>query len=180
MIDQKIRSDILNSILCKKMSKRIRMILMVAGVLALAIGTAGMAYADSPAFPLPPQLDAQPVPQFIGSPVVPKPITAPTIPQNPFMAPNGKSNIHNDAYMSDTYTTGGPLGEGPDDEGPQVLSSYLASDCISMAFDRGPDRRHLREAQYGAALSYRSRYAGVPDILGSAGETDDRFQGYCR
>jgi predicted secreted protein len=38
--------------------------------------------------------------------------------------------------MSETYTTGGPLGEGPDNEGPQVLSSYLASDCISMAFDR--------------------------------------------
>ncbi len=135
MIDQNIRSDILNSILSKTVSKHTRTILMVAGILALVMGTAGVAYADSPAFPIPPQLDAQPVPQFIGNQAVPKPITAPTIPQNPFMAPNGKSNIHDDTYMSDTYTTGGPLGKGPSGQGPQVLSSYLAGDCVSMSFD---------------------------------------------
>lgn len=131
MIEQNIRSDELNRKLDKTMSKCTRTILIVAGVLALVIGTAGVVYADSPAFPIPPQLDAQPVQQFIGSQAVPKPITAPTIPQNPFMAPNGKSNVHDDTYMSDTYTTSGPLGQGP-----QVLSSYLAGDCISVAFDR--------------------------------------------
>jgi len=130
------KQNILSDILSNTMSEHTRMILTVAGVLALIIGTIGVAYADSPAFPIPPQLDAQPVPLFIGSPAVPNPIAAPTIPQNPFMAPNGKSNVHDDTYMSDTYTIGGPLGKGPDDKGPQVLSSYLASDCLSMAVDR--------------------------------------------
>ncbi len=81
MRKQNIRSDKLNRILGKTMSKHTGTILMVAGVLALVIGTAGVVYADSPAFPIPPQLDAQPVPLFIGSQAVPKPITAPTIPQ---------------------------------------------------------------------------------------------------
>ncbi len=136
MREQNIRSDELNRKLDKTMSKCTGTILMLAGVLALVIGTAGVAYADSPAFPIPPQLDAQPVPLFIGGMAVPKPIAAPAIPQNPFMAPNGKSNVHDDTYMSDTYTTGGPLGQGPTGQGPQVLSSYLGSLCITGAFDR--------------------------------------------
>ncbi len=34
-------------------------------------------------------------------------------PRNPFLAPNGRSNIHDDAYMTDTYAVSGPLGDGP-------------------------------------------------------------------
>jgi hypothetical protein len=41
------------------------------------------------------------------------PIPHITIPQHPFMASNGKSNYHNDAYMSDTYEVSGPLGLNP-------------------------------------------------------------------
>jgi hypothetical protein len=41
------------------------------------------------------------------------PISHITIPQHPFMAANGKSNYHNDAYMSDTYEVSGPLGLNP-------------------------------------------------------------------
>ncbi|RME21037.1 MAG: hypothetical protein D6806_15395, partial [Deltaproteobacteria bacterium] len=33
------------------------------------------------------------------------------IPQHPHMAPNGRSNMHDDAYMTDTYEREGP---GPD------------------------------------------------------------------
>ena len=67
----------------------------------------------------------------------PMPVLAPPIPQHPFLAPNGKSNIHDDAYMSDTYETGGPLGRAP-----QVFSAFLGTMDepqalpISMAFDR--------------------------------------------
>jgi hypothetical protein len=35
------------------------------------------------------------------------------IPQHPFMASNAGSNMHNDAYMSDTYKASGPLGLSP-------------------------------------------------------------------
>lgn len=30
------------------------------------------------------------------------------VPQHPFLAPNGRSNMHNDAYMSDSYEIAGP------------------------------------------------------------------------
>lgn len=39
-----------------------------------------------------------------------KPIKAEPVPQNPAMAPNGRNNMHNDAYMTDTYTWAGPNG----------------------------------------------------------------------
>lgn len=41
------------------------------------------------------------------------PLSHIAIPQHPFMAPNGKSNFHNDSYMSDTYEVSGPLGLNP-------------------------------------------------------------------
>lgn len=40
-----------------------------------------------------------------------KMVSATLIPQHPYMAPNGYSNTHCDAYMSDTYTYSGPLGK---------------------------------------------------------------------
>lgn len=83
-----------------------------------------------PAIPIPMQPNAQSVPEFIGGPANPKFIAAQPIPQNPFMAPNGDSNIHMDAYMSDTYSTGGPLGLSP-----LVKSSFLTGECGTVTFD---------------------------------------------
>ncbi len=40
----------------------------------------------------------------------PSPIPHAEIPQHPFMAVNGTSNMHCDAYMSDTYEASGPVG----------------------------------------------------------------------
>ncbi len=45
------------------------------------------------------------------------------------MAPNGRSNIHDDAYMTDTYTVPGPLGDGPEP------SSLFVRECGSITFD---------------------------------------------
>jgi len=52
-------------------------------------------------------------------------------PQNPFMAKNQKSNIHNDTWMTGTYTWPGPLGRN------LVSSSGSASNgiCSTIAFD---------------------------------------------
>jgi hypothetical protein len=52
-------------------------------------------------------------------------------PQNPFMAANGRSEIHNDAWQTDAYRHGGPLGRSP-----RTLSSALSGDCGSITFDR--------------------------------------------
>ena len=47
------------------------------------------------------------------------------------MARNGRSNIHDDAYMTDTYRTPAPLGTNP-----ERLTSALGGVCASVTFDR--------------------------------------------
>ena len=73
---------------------------------------------------------AAPEPQFQGSAHVPKPISAPDPPRHPFMAPNGRSNLHDDAYQTDTYQGYGPLGR-------KIArnSSSFTSVCGSVTFD---------------------------------------------
>jgi hypothetical protein len=95
----------------------------------LILGTS-LTSAQEPGSPIPSDEDAE-VEAYIGAPAVPQPIDAPTIPTHPFMAANGQSNTHNDAYMSDTYVIPGPLGQSP-----EVLSSYLDGVCVTMAFDQ--------------------------------------------
>jgi hypothetical protein len=86
--------------------------------------------AQTPVIPIPQQPFALPVPPFIGQPATPIPIAALPIPEHPFMAPNGRSNIHMDAYMSDTYETAGPLGHAP-----AVRSTLLLAECGTVTFD---------------------------------------------
>ena len=45
------------------------------------------------------------------------------------MAPNGRSNLHNDAYQTDSYRVSGPLGDGT------KTSTFFARECGSIAFD---------------------------------------------
>ena len=53
------------------------------------------------------------------------------IPQDSFMAPNGKSNMHDDAYMTDTYEVAGPVGVDV-----EVVSTYRGfAECATVAFD---------------------------------------------
>jgi hypothetical protein len=96
----------------------------------LGLSHLGMAQ-EIPAIPIPQQPFAQPVPPFIGQPAIPKPITALPVPQDPYMASNGRSNIHVDAYQSDTYATTGPLGLAP-----TVKSATLLGIGGTVTFDR--------------------------------------------
>jgi len=66
------------------------------------------------------------VPQFS-----PQPIKAEPVPQCPALAPNGRNNMHNDAYMSDTYTWSGPLG-GRLELGFAALPGL----CATLTFDK--------------------------------------------
>jgi hypothetical protein len=73
-------------------------------------------------------------PTYRGRPATPAPLHGiAAVPQNPFMAPNGSSEIHNDAWQTDAYFGPGPVGRSP-----QTLSSMLVPtrDCGSIAFDR--------------------------------------------
>jgi len=72
------------------------------------------------------------LPTYQGSAAAKDPIKHATKPeQNPFMAANPRSNIHNDTWMTDAYNRRGPLGEDP------VIQSYgyPSSLCGSLAFD---------------------------------------------
>jgi hypothetical protein len=95
-------------------------------VLLLAVPAA----ADRvPAVPIP-QGPPGTAPAFLGAPAVPTPVRSFGVPRHPFMAPNGRSNIHDDAYMTDTYRVSGPLGRDMD-----VLSTYQQAECASVTFD---------------------------------------------
>ena len=72
------------------------------------------------------------LPAFSGAPATAKPIKDPTIaPQNPFMAPNPNSNIHNDTWMTDAYQRRGPLGK----DLQTSSGANTPSICGSIAFD---------------------------------------------
>jgi hypothetical protein len=94
------------------------------------IGSASAQTPGVPVLPIPGDPLGFTVAPFEGAPAVPNAIGGvSTPPQNPFMAPNGRSNIHNDAYMTDTYRVSGPLGDGPE------ISSLFARECASVTFD---------------------------------------------
>ncbi len=113
---------------------RKRIAAVAAAVAAALLAAAPPAVAQTPGAPVLPIL-GNPVsgggqPAFVGRPASPDPFPAPSVSGHPFMAPNGSSNLHNDAFQSDTYTTAGPLGRDP-----EVSSTLFARECASVAFD---------------------------------------------
>jgi len=61
-----------------------------------------------------------------------QPMPATIAPQNPFMAANPGSNIHNDTWMTDSYQQAGPLGRKLETK----TGAYSPSLCGSLAFDK--------------------------------------------
>ena len=93
--------------------------------------TPGAGALTIPATPIPEGPEANDPPGFLGAPAKARPISASLPPRHPFMAANGRSNLHNDAYMTDTYAGPGPLGRNM-----ERLSTFFAADCASVTFDR--------------------------------------------
>jgi hypothetical protein len=96
-----------------------------------------MSVAVTVALVLAPAARAEPIPEgpnslpaFLGKPATPAPVYAPDPPRHPHMAPNARSNIHDDAYMTDTYQGPGPLGKGV-----TRTSTFLSHECASLTFD---------------------------------------------
>jgi hypothetical protein len=120
----------------RKESKMIRIYRFssLAGIVFLAATAAAQDASTkviTKVIPIPQQIFALPVPDFIGAPAIPKPFPAKPVPQSAFMAPNGRSEVHVDAYQSDTYFSSGPLGLKP-----EVNSTFLAAECGTVAFDK--------------------------------------------
>ena len=89
-----------------------------------------VALALLPAIPIPEFTGGEGAPEFIGSPAEQRPVFSPDPPRHPFMAPNGRSNLHVDAYMTDVHQGPGPLGRDM-----QVTSTFLEGVCGSVTFD---------------------------------------------
>jgi hypothetical protein len=83
-----------------------------------------------PPQPIPEGPDAATLPQFSGQPADPRPVAVPDPPRHPYMAPNGRSNLHVDAYQSDVHQGPGPLGRQMEQR-----STFLEGVCASVTFD---------------------------------------------
>ena len=68
--------------------------------------------------------------RFVGSPAKSHRLRSFRVPPHPYMAGNGRSNIHNDAYMTDNYRSSGPLGKRM-----RVRSTFQSAECASVSFD---------------------------------------------
>jgi hypothetical protein len=111
-------------------TRQLYVILVAAGALALAPA----AQAQVPGLPVMP-ITGDPLPSgaeaFIGHAAEPQPVRAPRVPRHPFMARNGRNNLHNDPYMTDVYRKlEGPLGRGT-----TTNSALFARECGSVTFD---------------------------------------------
>ncbi|MEA2438193.1 MAG: hypothetical protein QOF65_2749 [Thermoleophilaceae bacterium] len=101
-----------------------RKVLLLA--LALLAALPATAAADDPI----PETDTS-AQAFFGSPAVQNPIFGVAeAPRHPFMAPNERSNLHTDAWQTDTNRLPGPLGRNM-----KRLSAVHFADCASVTFD---------------------------------------------
>jgi hypothetical protein len=103
----------------------------LAPVTALATAALLGAAGPAPAAEIPNDPDNADADPYQGRPAVPRRLTGAEPPRHPFMAPNGKSNLHNDGYQTDTYfRVPGPLGRRM-----EVRSTLEVGDCGSVTFD---------------------------------------------
>jgi hypothetical protein len=97
----------------------------LAAALALIVVPSAHAAPPIPSDPAPGD-----VATFTGSPAKPRRLAATEAPRHPHMAPNARSNLHDDGFQTDSYWIAGPLGR---DMG--VLSTAQFADCASVTFD---------------------------------------------
>src|SRR4051794_28914695 len=103
-------------------------------LLAVPAGAAAQTTGGTPP-PIPQGPNAGDIKPFEGSPAKPDPFTLPAVPRHPFMAPNGVSNLHDDAYQTDTYLWSGPLGRGTQTRSAFYFSPGISRECASITFD---------------------------------------------
>jgi len=107
----------------------------VCAVVLGAVLLAAAAWAGTSYPPIPPGPSTV-LPDVVGAAATPQPVSV-SIPQNPSLAPNPFSYLHNDSWNSDVFGVWAPLGSDP-----QVFSSTLGTSVFggkhmttSMAVD---------------------------------------------
>lgn len=111
------------------MKNMVRLLLVTTASLTCLLVAAPLS-AATVATPIPNSSLGLFVPAYEGAPATAQRIDSDSVPEHPFMADNGSSNIHNDAYQSDSYTTPGPLGRGM-----SVNSTLRVAECASVTFN---------------------------------------------
>ena len=109
--------------------RELRVVLAAAAACLALPGVASAQIAGAPVVPIPTDPGNAGIAPFEGTIAAANKVNAKVVPQNPFMAPNGRNNIHNDGYMTDTYTFSGPLGGG------MTTSNLFSRECASVLFD---------------------------------------------
>jgi hypothetical protein len=96
------------------------------------VGAAAAAIAVLPdgRLPIPPGGGLLVTPAYVGGPYDPEPIEL-DVEQNPNLAANGFSSMHNDGWATDAYTVAGPLGDDPEVD----TAWYGIKECATIAFD---------------------------------------------
>ena len=103
--------------------------LVVAATLGLSAGAAEAQTTGLP--PVPIASSPTTAPSFVGKVAKPKPIARGfKVPRDPFLAPNGVSNLHVDAYQTDAYDLPGPRGRNL-----SITSTLFTKLCGSLTFD---------------------------------------------
>ena len=106
---------------------------VTAGLAAIALTI--WAVPGAGADPIPEEPTSDPPPQFIGKQASTDPVSlhaAPRPPRHPFMARNDDSNIHDDAFQTDTADRPGPRGRNME----RVSFFENAAECATVTFDR--------------------------------------------
>jgi hypothetical protein len=98
----------------------------VMATVVMALLLPAVAAADPILEPRPPLF-----PKYQGGPAAPHQLRPTRAPQNPFMARNPRSNIHNDTWMTDAYSWAGPLGKAP----VAMSNAMPPALCGSLTFD---------------------------------------------
>ena len=108
---------------------------LAAACLLAVLVCAPASQAAVPIPQVPEELDGLDV--FSGRVAEARPVFAPRVPRHPFMAANGRSNVHNDAYQTDTYRQSGPLGGRMRSFSQSFDGAGGIGSCgITIAFDR--------------------------------------------
>jgi hypothetical protein len=124
-----------------------------------AVSLAAVLAATAAAVPIPQGPSAGGLPAFAGHAVAPRPLSAPAVPRHPHMAPNGRSNIHDDAYQSDvnrdlfTNFAGG---------GQMVDSAAAVPACARAVIQPTHPRRTAKGSRAGCPGGWERHSGGDP------------------
>ena len=98
---------------------------------ALAVAAFGGVAGAQGVSPVPIPQQGTSAPEFVGRRAAARALRSFHVPRHPYMAANGRSNIHDDAYMTDAYKAPGPLGRRM-----RVRSTFHSAECASVSFDK--------------------------------------------